>query len=224
MKQTDLLPYINRDKLSEAEPFFAGVDVKPKHDSIQTTKVLKELEKHINKVNYDFGHWLDVCLSVVEGREEDYMKLTTELDKEKLNDYSKAFGAISFFFLDGYYDDVLGQYYMLHHHSKINNGYFPTPFNISLFMAEILGVDKNGTVMDPCVGSGSMLLAAKYVVHRKYGWIDSCLFMPKMYGQDIGHIQIRMCKLQLYLSNYLHMITRVSESLKEIAERMKNVS
>lgn len=189
-------------------------EFKPVYDPLKTQETTRQLEKHIDKVNYDFEHWLDVCLAAVEGREEDYMALIQGLERTKVLDYTKAFAALQGFFLDGYYDDVLGTYYLQHH--KSNNGYFITPFPVSLMMARMLNLDCNGSVCDPAVGSGSLLLAAKFIIHEKHGWRKSCYFITKLHGQDIGSVQVKMCKLQLYLTNYLHMISRMYAAVEVI--------
>lgn len=70
-------------------------------------------------------------------------------------------------------------------------GYFPTPFNISRMMVDILYGDgdpeqkKRQTVHDPCVGCGSMLLHASNYFLRGY-------------GQDISGIAVKLCTIQMY--------------------------
>ena len=214
--QITLLPFIQEDKLKEIEtkPEISLIkSFPPKYDPLLSLKVVKELEKKLYHVNYDFNHWLDISLAVLESREEDYMRLIEGVEKSKLNNYVEAFAIVQNFFLDGYYDDILGRYFQIHH-PKSHNGYFITPFNVSLFIAEVLDIKPSDTAIDPACGSGSMLLAIKYVIHKKYGWIQSCYFLPKLYGVDIGYTQIKMCKLQLYMTNYLFMISRVYEALR----------
>lgn len=209
--QMTLLPFIQEDKLREIEtdPNVAMIKSFPaKYDPYKSQESVKELTKRLYHVNYDFDHWLDVCLAALESREEEYMKLIEGIERSKLDNYVKAFAVIQDFFLEGYYDDILGTYYQSNH-PRSGNGYFITPFNISRFMAEMLDIKPTDTACDPACGSGSMLLAMKYVIHKKYGWIQSCYFLPKLYGIDIGYTQVRMCKIQLYLSNYLFMISRV---------------
>jgi len=219
MKQESLLPYLNKERLVDIETnaTVRFATLKPKHDPSRTKEVIKKLDEYVNKVNYDFSHWLDVSLSAIEGRDKEYMALIKDMDKEKLMDYCKAFGVLSGFFLDGYYDDVLGQYYADRYRAT-SNGFYPTPFNVSLMMAKMLGVNKEDTVCDPCVGSGSLLLATKYVIHEEHGWMESCHFIPKMYGVDIGSVQVKMCKLQMYMTNYLYMIGRTIQAVEEIKQ------
>lgn len=214
--QITLLPFIQENKLKEIEtrPEVSLIKAFPaKYDPHKSQETVKELTKRLHHVNYDFDHWLDVCLAALESREEEYIKLIEGIERSKLDNYVKTFAVIQNFFLDGYYDDILGTYFQMHH-PKSYNGYFITPFNVSLFMAEVLDIKPTDTAIDPACGSGSMLLAMKYIIHKKYGWIQSCYFLPKLYGVDIGYTQVKMCKIQLYLSNYLFMISRVYDAVR----------
>jgi len=188
-------------------PSFFQIKVEPKHDMVRSQSCVKELAKYLNKVNYNFTKFLDISLSAIEGKEDEYMKLISGLERDELHDYAKALGVLQAFFLDGYYDDILGMYYPAYE-GKLGNGYFSTPFHISLLMAEISDIKPTDTLNDPCCGSGSFLLAAKFVIHKKYGWRQSCYYISKMYAMDIGATQVKMCRLQLLLSNYLYMISR----------------
>lgn len=192
----------------------------PRHDPHKTAQVVKVINESINKVNYEFMNWLDVCLAAVEGREDDYMQLIHDMPRKKLDDYANALSAMQSFFLDGYYDDVLGTFYQQHY--KSNNGYYITPFHISLMMAKMLDIKLDEKLNEPCCGSGSMLLAAKYVIHEKHGWMASCFYATRnLSGQDIGLVQVKMCKLQLHLCNYLHMIDRITTSIRIANEKAK---
>lgn len=188
-------------------PSFFQIKVEPKHDMTKSQSCIKELAKYLRKVNYSFIRFLDISLAAIEGKEDEYMKLINGLKKDELHDYAKALGVLQNFFLDGYYDDILGMYYPSYE-GKLGNGYFSTPFHISIFMAEISDIKPTDTFCDPCCGSGSFLLAAKFVIHKKYGWKESCYYISKITAIDIGATQVRMCKLQLLLSNYLYMISR----------------
>lgn len=74
---------------------------------------------------------------------------------------------------------------------KSGLGYFPTPFEVSRLMAEMI-VDthnpekmKKKTFYDPCVGCGSLMLPMSNYVLRGY-------------AQDISSIAIKLCKIQMY--------------------------
>ena len=232
-KQQTLLEFINPEKLKETEQEIEELgaslppsngsddaansepsDFPPKYDMQKTQEVVKKITEIFNHINYSFAKFLDIALAAVEGRENDYMELIKGMDRKELDDYVKCYGDLYNFFIDGYYDDVLGNYYQQNY--KSSNGYFITPFHASLMIAEMIGINPEDTVSDPACGSGSMLLAAKYVIHKNYGWKASCYFVPKIYGQDINNTYVKMCKLQLYLSNYLYMIGRTYDAVKDM--------
>lgn len=194
-------------------------DFPPKHDMQKTQEVVKKITGIFSHPNYSFDKFLDICLAAVEGRENDYMELIKGMDRKELDDYVKCYSELYDFFMDGYYDDVLGNYYQQNY--KSNNGYFITPFHLSLMMAEMLNIKPEETVCDPACGSGSMLLAAKFVIHKNYGWKASCYYLPKMFGQDINNTYVKMCKLQLYLSNYLYMIGRIYDAAMSMKQKEK---
>ena len=236
-EQQLLLNFISPQKLKETEQKIESIqaempvserydntikslqeDFPPKYDMNKTQEVVRNITKILSQPNYNFEKFLDISLAAVEGRENDYMTLINGMDKKELNDYVKCFGELYDFFTEGYYDDVLGCYYQQNHKSR--NGYFITPFNISLFMAEILGITPEDTLCEPCCGSGSMLLAAKFIIHKNYGWKASCYYLPKMYGMDICDTYVKMCKLQLYLSNYLYIIGRTYDAIMDIKQKI----
>lgn len=235
-EQQSLLEHINPEKLKEAEQKIENLQTKtplseesdkpvenvpqefpPKHDMHKTQEVVKNITKIFNHPNYSFNKFLDISLATVERREKDYMELIKGVDKKELGDYVKCYSELYSFFMDGYYDDVLGVYYQQNH--KSNNGYFITPFHVSLMMAEMLGITPKDTLCEPCCGSGSMLLAAKFVIHKNHGWRASCYYLPKMYGMDICDTYVKMCKLQLYLSNYLYIISRTYDAVMDMKQK-----
>ncbi len=205
---------------SKSLPSSFQIKVEPKHDMAKSQSCVKELAKYLRKVNYSFTRFLDISLAAIEGKEEDYMKLINGLEKDELHDYTKALGVLMGFFMEGYYDDILGMYYPSYE-GKLGNGYFSTPFHISCCMAEISDIKPTDTLNDPCCGSGSFLLAAKFVIHKKYGWKESCYYISKMTAIDIGATQVKMCKLQLLLSNYLYMISRAYDVVMKAKSLVK---
>lgn len=229
-EQQNLLNFISPEKLKEAEETISSVeeespsckmasisrDFLPKHDMNRTQKVVKNITSILNYPVCSFDRFLDVSLAAVEGREKDYMEIIKNMERKELDAYVKCFGELYSFFIDGYYDDVLGNYYQ--QNNKSRNGYFITPFHVSLMMAEMLDIKQEDTLCEPSCGSGSMLLAAKFVIHKRYGWQASCYYLPKMHGMDICDTYVKMCKLQLYLSNYLYMIGRICDAVMGIKE------
>ncbi len=203
------MPYVDVDVLQETATHVQPVmkEFTPRYNMAHSQDVVEGVVKRLSKVNYDFDRFLDIALAALEQREDDYMKIVRERPKEEIRDYAAAYGALQDFFLDGYYDDLLGQVFMRLHPRRDNGvGYFPTPFNVCLMMAKMCDPKPTDTFCDPCVGSGAFPLAVKYIIHEKYGWQQSCLYVPKMFCVDIGATQIKMCKVQMYLSNYLYII------------------
>lgn len=67
-------------------------------------------------------------------------------------------------------------------------GYYPTPFNITVLMAQLSGTGeemKYQTVYDPCVGCGAMLLPMSNLTLRAF-------------AQDISLIAVKLCKIQMF--------------------------
>ena len=179
----------------------------PKPDFIKVQEVTKALSKTWDKMQYkaDFDTFLDVLLAALERREEDYMKLIGTLDKGTVNGYAAIYGSLSAYFIDGYYGDPLGSFYM-ERFSYGKNGEFFTPWDIAYFMAEILEPKPTEIVYDPACGSGIMLLAARCVIHKKYGWLASSRYGRNLYGIDISNRMAKMTKINLYLTDYVYMI------------------
>lgn len=75
-------------------------------------------------------------------------------------------------------------------------GAFYTPYSVSLAMAMVTGIEPDKSVMDPCCGSGSMLLAALDACRRVHGPDQ----VPEVYGMDIDPRAVRVCKLNLALA------------------------
>ena len=193
----------------------------PKPDMLKAQEVTKQLSKTWNKMQYkaDFDTFLDIMLAALERREEDYMKLIGTLDKDVVNCYATMHGSLMAYFIDGYYGDPLGTFYM-ERFSYGNNGEFFTPWNVAYFMAEILNPKPTDTVCDPCVGSGIMLLAVRCVIHKKYGWLASSRYGRNLYGIDISDRMTKMAKINLYLTDYVYMICVMQDVVSEAHEKV----
>lgn len=86
-------------------------------------------------------------------------------------------------------NEALGEYY--------------TPYEISLLMAAMTGVEPGFRVLDPCCGSGRMLLAAIEVCRNAH---DGKI--PEVAGIDISPDAVRMCRMNLALAG-VHPAQRV---------------
>lgn len=78
--------------------------------------------------------------------------------------------------------------------TKSGLGAFYTPYSISLLMAKMVGVEPGKSVLDPCCGSGGMLLAALQACREDHNGI------PEVFGIDIDPVACRLAKLNLTLA------------------------
>ena len=189
----------------------------PKQDTLKAQEVTKQLNKTWGKMQYkaDFDTFLNVILAALERREEDYMGLIGTLDKDTVNGYVAMYGSLAAYFIDGYYGDPLGSFYM-ERLSRGNNGEFFTPWNVAYMMAEMVNPELTDKVCDPACGSGIMLLATRCVIHKKYGWLVSSRFGRNLYGIDINDRMAKMTKINLYLTDYVYMICVMQDVVSEM--------
>jgi len=157
---------------------------------------------HMNAKIYEFA---DVILAVLEQREDDYMSLIKGMKREKLTGYSQMFGELMAFFIDGNYGDPLGDFYM-NHVSSGKGGEFFTPFHVAHMMASMLNPEPEGAILDPCCGTGVMLIAARCVIHKKHGWIASSQYGRNLYGIDINGDIVKLAKINMYMTDYVFMM------------------
>jgi hypothetical protein len=80
--------------------------------------------------------------------------------------------------------------------TKSAAGAFYTPYSVSLLMAKMTEPGPGESVLDPCCGSGSMLLAALEACREKHGPDQ----VPELYGIDIDPVAVRLCRLNLALA------------------------
>lgn len=207
---------------NEPEEPHISLQFKPKHDMSLAHKVTEAITKIWDTVNHraDFEGFLDIILAALERREDDYMSLIKGMDKQVLEAYAKIYAVLSDYFLDGNYGDPLGSFYM-EHFSYGRNGEFYTPWHVAHFMAEIMNPKPDETVCDPCSGSGILLLAARCVIHEKYGWLTSSRYGRNLYGMDISNNAVKMCKINMYLTDYVYMICLMHEVAFEFKKKME---
>lgn len=87
--------------------------------------------------------------------------------------------------------DCLGEFYQLHL-SRGKHGQFFTPEHVCDAMAAMLinREDRDRTIMDPCCGSGRMLLSAAKVSRNNY-----------FFGSDVDPVCTRMAAINLCLNS-----------------------
>lgn len=149
----------------------------------------------------------------VPGTEEKYMEVVGRMQPEAVRAAPKAFAILQqHFTIDGRFEDILGSAYMElgSKWKQAGLGQFFTPWPVCLCMAQMNLCDMEEptaenqvSIHEPCVGSGTMLLAAKNVVSEKYG--RESLRHLKLSGQDIDPICVEMSEVQLALTDDWHM-------------------
>ena len=197
-------------------------EFKPKHDTALAQKVANELSEMWSSIYHkaNFDKFLDIIIASLERREADYMALIKGVDRNVLETYAKMYGTLYHYFIDGNYGDPLGTFYMTQF-SYGRNGEFYTPWNIAYFMAQMLDPKPEEIVCDPCVGSGIMLLAARCIIHEKYGWITSSRYGRNLYGIDNSDRAVKTAKINLYLTDYIYMICLMQEVVFTQNERVE---
>jgi type I restriction enzyme M protein len=151
-------------------------------------------------------------------QEDKYMAKVKGMKKEAVYVSSEIFGRLmnSLYVNYGIYD-VLGVVYQeIASRSKSQAlGQYFTPFVVCEAMAKMTLGDIKGQieiakkegkrfkVLDPCVGSGAMLLGAKKAIIEEYGLAGLDYF--EFYGMDIDPICVNMAKVQMALTDYRYM-------------------
>ncbi len=211
-----------------------NVPIKSTGDARET---VNQIVKLVEKNYYLFGGWsnafeqvLDLTLYALQRDETKYLKTVKKMDKRAVIVASEIVSllmqALSF---DYCIWDYLGEVYMQIaslSKSKALGQYF-TPFHICEMMAkmqlgDIKSIIKKAqegnrriSVMEPCAGSGAMLLACKKVIIEEVGL--SGLDHFEFFGQDIDHVCVKMCKIQMLLTDYrymTHMLTGLAFELQ----------
>lgn len=199
-------------------------EFKPKPDAGLAHEVAQRMGRLWDKITYegDFEKFLDITLAVLERRETDYQAAIKGLNPRVLDTYNTIFAELFTHFMDGNYGDPLGLFYM-ERFSHSRNGEFYTPWNVAFMMAQMLQPEPDQIVCDPCCGSGIMLLAAKCVIHEKYGWLTASRYGRNLYGTDISSRAIKMSKINNYLTDYLHMIDIILQAFMEMKQAQAQV-
>jgi len=217
----------------------------PWHDPIvcdgNTRNTVQQIVKLIEQNYYLFGGWantfeqvLDLTLYALNRQEDKYMKTARKMDKRAVTVISQIVGMLMKALCYDYCIwDYLGEVYMQiasMSKSKVLGQFF-TPFHICEMMARVQLGDikplinkaqtdnRRITIMEPCVGSGAMLLACKKVIIEEVGLCGLDHF--EFYGQDIDPVCVKMCKIQMTLTDYRYMtnllLTHAVELQKIIA-------
>lgn len=193
-----------------------------KPDQSGGNEVAKELTKIWGRIYHhaNIDRFFDVVLAVLERREAEYMQLIEGLNADVLKGYTEMFSTLSAYFIDGNYSDPLGTFYTGQFRNKMG-GEFYTPFNIAYMMAEMMNPKPDSVMCDPCCGSGVMLLAARCVIHKNYGWIASSRYGRNMYGVDISSNAVKMAKINMFMTDHIFMSCLYIDGVGEWINKQK---
>jgi hypothetical protein len=145
-----------------------------------------------------FSDWLDLMLYALLGDEERYLEIVRKYRNDRkqgereIDYFCKAFAHLQLG-MRKTNDDILGQVYMEWNMSNKYSGQFFTPKHIASMMAQCL--NPKGKIIDPCCGSGVMLVEAIKTMDNEA--LDASSF----YGQDVDSTCCKMCALNLLFFN-----------------------
>lgn len=150
--------------------------------------------------SYDiFNDFIDLILYALTEDNESYLKIvhkypnTKPVGHREIDYFHTAFQLLQYEMRETN-SDVLGELYMQWNMSNKYKGQYFTPKNVASMMAQITS-PKGGRIIDPCCGSGVMLVEAlKTVTHEQ---LDDAVF----YGQDIDMTCVKMTALNLCFFN-----------------------
>lgn len=154
-----------------------------------------------------FDLLLDVIWAVLHTDDKKYLELVengSNLEKK----LSEIFALmIMEYCYEENFQDILGSIYQEFCYKKGAGQYF-TPQNVSDMMAQMihgdeiskpLPTDRKLKILDPCCGSGVMLLSFKKVVAHHHGVLAINNF--EYYGIDIDITCVKMCRIQMLMSD-----------------------
>lgn len=146
-----------------------------------------------------FNDWLDLMLLALQGNDPAYLEIVNKYKnnqdkgRREIDYFCKAFGLLQQGMKDTN-DDILGLLYMDWNQCNKFRGQFFTPKHVASMMAHITA-PKGGRILDPCCGSGIMLVESIKIMTNEE--LDKATF----YGQDIDLTCVKMCALNLLFFN-----------------------
>jgi type I restriction-modification system DNA methylase subunit len=165
------------------------------------SEILKQLER-ITRQGYDahqvFDDWIAVMFWALQRNDDEYLKIVRRYRNERprgereIDHFCHAFGLL-LKEMEDTNKELLGELYMTWEVSNKYAGQFFTPWPIAEMMAKMLS--PHGRILDPCCGSGVMLIAA-----AKNMTAEQCA-QSLFVGQDIDFTCVMMCALNLTFFN-----------------------
>ncbi len=146
-----------------------------------------------------FDDWLDLMLYALQRDDPHYLEIVRKYKndqpqgKREIDYFCQAFALLQIE-MQKTNEDVLGQVYMEWNMSNKYRGQFFTPKHVASMMAHIVS-PAGGNILDPCCGSGVMLVEAIKTMTNEQ--LNSACFC----GQDIDITCVKMCALNLLFFN-----------------------
>lgn len=146
---------------------------------------------------------MSACALAVQTREEEYLDVAKKYDREELNEFGKALGALTSEMEEFAFSDILGPYFceINSKSGRDQRGEFYTPPCISTMMAKMsVNVDEiveRGlpfTIGEPACGSGGMVLA----IAEEFARAKSVDLM-RVTAQDISRVGCDMAYVNFAL-------------------------
>ena len=111
-------------------------------------------------------------------------------------------------------NDILGLGFQkfLNSSSRINRGQFFTPKIIVDMCVEMIELNKNVNILDPCCGSGSFLVSAYNSIKEELNGKEHC----SLYGMDISKQAILLTKLRFMLLDIKSENIFCSDALSDV--------
>lgn len=154
-----------------------------------------------------FNDFLEIMQSAMVGDNETYMRTIARYKKESLELVAQAGAALDWNFMTGFHD-VLGLAYMELDLKNERTGQYFTPWEIAELMAAMIvgekgqnGGNKRIMFCEPCIGSGTMALAAMqeaWKVGPEFFW------RWQWFGQDIDRRCVLMASIQMKKALWNH--------------------
>lgn len=195
-------------------------EVSSAEDPAQRQQKVQELAGIIDRV-YALNHyahntfadvvemWKWVLHRHTKQGEKRYMEVVARLQPEAVRAAPEGFGLLmQHFVMEQRFSDLLGPVYMelAGRWKQGGLGQYFTPWEVCLMMAQMtLGdiaepsAEQPLRVNEPCVGSGTMLLAAKQAVADQHG--RGALRWLRVSGQDIDQLCVDMSEVQLLFTD-----------------------
>lgn len=132
-------------------------------------------------------------------REAKYMQIIKKYTRGEANKFAEMLAVLTMAY-ENRMSDLIGELYMTMEFSNADSGQFFTPYDVSLMMSRMLGVEPNEdgmyTLNEPSCGSGGAIVAYADVLRRnKINYQEKL----RVVCNDIDFDVVKMCYIQLSL-------------------------